>query len=73
MHRITKTEVTQISNEVASAIDSVLMMLHSEQCATIERTHLTPAARLEAVLQMQAIMLATERALNKTMHMLHAE
>lgn len=73
MLTITNRDIADIDSALSGAADNVMTALHAEQCRIIERESMSPPARLEAVLQLQTILLATERATAACMRRLHAD
>lgn len=62
IYTMKQAEVCTVENEVSNAIHEVMMTLHTLQCDAVDRSTMTPAARVEIVLQLAKFGNACERA-----------
>ena len=69
MYEMTRGEVQQVSDALSEATHEVCSLIHVRQCRVVDSS-MTPASKVEAVVQLQAMLNAVDNHTSKRLRML---
>jgi len=70
MATVAQRDINRIANAVGNATHEVCTILHQGQCDVVANDYMVPAAKVEVVLQLQALLQAVEHASNRQINRL---